>query len=249
MKRVEAEDQGGALLLAQWRAEIIDDILQHGLKAGVTLRLQGKRYLRSVDKSAGGLTAGSYVEGVTLGPPTHPHYQKVQEGFSGETHRILYMDGFSVLPVLAERFLDDSTTSISTLAKRIYSSFLVVCRVEDDDDIWLRVTSTALPGNAENMLLVPSNKFSYAVFPEAIWNEYCQNGQETEKIKTPVRLVANSIERRLGFIPYRFSQTFLQVPDYEQALLDILDEVKHPIWIHGVRLPTLDDLQLSNPRG
>jgi len=59
---------------------------------------------------------------------------------------------------------------------------------------------------------------------------------ELQAIGVDIRTVNGNINRRL------FHGDILTIPDYETEIKKILQEQNKPLWIHGVRLPTQEDL-------
>lgn len=216
---VEPDDLPDAL--AKWRGEIIDDILENGLKSGRTLQTVGRQYLGSADAVPFGR-----VEGCLFRPSSHYRNLNVARTHISDS---LYAGAYSIFPVLAERpphmredlKLTSPNNLGATFAKRMASSFLVVCKSVGDT-----------MSKSEDELL--PHHFAYLVFPEAVWQEY---SKKENSLGIPVKIVSKAMDRRAEVI-----RRLLTIPDYESAILDILEEVNHPIWVHGVRLPTDDDV-------
>ena len=65
--------------------------------------------------------------------------------------------------------------------------------------------------------------------------------QVLEKIKeVPVRVIKKEITRMV-------SRNKLRVPDFEGELLEILKNSRTSLWVHGVRLPTEEDVTTHLP--
>ncbi len=223
--------------LTKWRSAIIADILQNGLKSNETLTKEGRKYLGSNDKES-----SSLVEGVVISPPAY--FSDIRLFFK-DLHSALYQDGHAVLPVISERpgekiLSGDMEMIKNKLSRRIVSSFLIVCNYNP-------LARTLYEDS------VKSNQFSYLIFPDLICNEtylilLLQRTSEERKI--PVKVAKGTVKRDIvnqyqGFLAIKD----IEVPDYEKVIMDTLWKSWDPIWVHGVRLPINEDLQLDHMEG
>ena len=216
--------------LAHWRSEIINDVISNGLKPSVILKNEGKPYLPSFDGKP-----MPFVSGVTFSPQTD-YLDK--DAFLKDLRGELYFGPNSILPVIAERrnypywgWVDykwsDYDVLDSIVSQRTKSSFLVVCDLDDFETIF--VMGKVLP-----------NKFLYLVFPKNIISEFNQITNEGASTSVLTKIVDQEIEADM--FGHFGLQKIIKVPDYEGAILEILEERAKPIWVHGVRLPTEEDL-------
>ncbi|MDO8620727.1 MAG: hypothetical protein Q7R31_00360 [Candidatus Levybacteria bacterium] len=244
--------------VAAQRAEIINSILKDGLKSAGRLRRESSLYFGSGD-----LSPKDFISFRLIFPP---HLHENLQAFSNNLEDALYLRNISVLPVMTERPsyrlkepdpIDqlpawsqeevDKNGAKEILEARISSSFLIVIN-ETMDELMKKSSHFLFTSRKERFEgletigkpkehIVPSDRFSYLIFPQTVWANYQNQKIQTDRnIRT--RLVAQSIKRKL------LTRTLsLSVPDYESALLEILNERKEPIWIHGVRLPTEDDIK------
>lgn len=204
------------ITLAQWRAEIINDIYRTGLRSGKRLAAERRTFIGSADSEL-----NNEIHGINL------HYSIDRRD---SLEYVLHKDGNSILPVISERPSEDTLLydrqllnpqDLELLTRRVHSSFLVVCfqnRIEDVEHI-------------------PPNVFACVVFPRKIWEECSWLIASNQERKVPVKLVDKTVRRMLGHHHY------IEVPDYENAVLKILRAFKEPIFVHGVRLPTEEDLE------
>lgn len=203
--------------LAFWRAQIIWDVIENGLKSSLVLKREGKFYLGSADGEPCDI-----VHAVEHGPLD-------KQGYALRIS--LYGNNCSVLPVLAERTyysyesgvtntpIDCQKTTSEKLRsweERMAASFIVVFRDGIDE--------------------VKPESFQYLLFPSDIWNQFSRTSLYTD-IGTPVKVVDRRLKRGLAGKDVAF-----WVPDYEDALYKIMGALKVPTRIHGVRLPIEEDL-------
>lgn len=246
--------------VAMHQAEIIRSVLKNGLIPAADLRREKKHYLGSIDSSPRG-----HVSVRLLAP------QREFESYTDFGRRMdfaLYKGMTSILPVMTERpaprddrFFISSLhnedggvpvflRSVKLLEKRIASSFLIVIKSGEAEE-FMKISRAPLPFPDKVSYveyetrpvgrILPS-EFVYLIFPEAIWqacseNILCGNGGNSTKI------VGRSVERRLFKRNLR-----LTVPDYEQALVNILNAMEKPVFVHGVRLPIEEDLLTFNSK-
>jgi len=207
--------------LAKKRAGIINSILLDGLRSSKELNMEGTHYFGSVDGSPGSL------------------HGRILNNFSNPTEQIgdaLYAGGDSILPVMIERerehkvYIDLSPDEKGLLTRRVCSVVLIVCKVPYYHDNKRIITNG----------IMPTEKFSYLLFPDTIWQE-TQPYLNLEKIKeVPVRVIKKEITRMV-------SRNKLRVPDFEGELLEILKNSRTSLWVHGVRLPTEEDVTTHLP--
>lgn len=212
--------------LASLRTTIINDVISHGLMPVAELERTGRLYVCSSDT---GSYSHSFVHGRII--PAHSGFGR-PKWFSKRISSGLYETGFSVLPVLMERqgeleyvphlrlnphHLTETDQRI--LERRVASSLIVIAE---------RQQRGAIDGG------VYPKSFIALIFPEKIWDDYHANMQrETDLI---IKVVRETVIRDV------FEAFSLRVPDYESVLMSLLKKLKQPVWIHGVRLPTEEDL-------
>lgn len=150
----------------------------------------------------------------------------------------LYADGrthgyFAVLPVIAERQREQlpENLPVSQLEDRFAHSALVVTPVhrlertqivdEGQSQGGMEVLSPVVPHTLEKILL-----------PELLGKELQLGLQKTG---IPVELVKSTKKKVVG--------KEMLVPDYESALRQMLEVTGEPLFLHGVRLPTNEDIK------
>ncbi len=222
------------------RAEIIRDILTSGLKSSERLSAELRPYLRSYDPIDFEEDTQSHIDGNVIKPTDD------QENLTRQFKDNLYWGSTGSLAVVPERadpddFLNEGAGVHSRrkywapitaqqkeiLTQRIRSSFLVVC----NRDVAHSLSSSGL--------ITPDN-FSYLIFPGGIWRDYLKHDPYANERFSNVLLAEGYVKREVDVKPLEFS-----VPGYETPIKRILKETRRPIWIHAVRLPTQDDLNVT----
>lgn len=217
------------LAIATWRAEIITNILATGILARSDLLQRGASQISSSDVEPRDRAYGWYLVPAERLKPTsngslvHDSYFIPREIFTQALYGGVYGDADGILPVVCERSGEPPIEifSLEPFLRRGTSSFLVVCEPEN------RNISRFYMGTRE---LVTPSSFKYLVFPE-------NTLQQIPEVNTsiPIKTTSRLLTRIIGLKQ-------LQVPDYEEPLNAIVDELGYPIWVHGVRLPTEEDL-------
>lgn len=141
--------------------------------------------------------------------------------------QILYDGAFTVFTVLLERGYDNSlknsfrwTEEQKRVAEeRAGASFMVVYEGEAIMD------------------RVPLANIQYFVFPEAVYNEYVSTEGTPPKSLIPIISVPSNITRKVR------GGSGIRVPNYELALDKIRANANKILRVHGVRLPTKEDLE------
>lgn len=220
--------------IVQSRTAIIDSVLENGLKPSEKLKDQGSLHLPSVDREP-----YSQVEGCVLHPRSA--YGGEQSQFSTAMKHLLYAGARSILPVMMERDFDRlglgkvelSDDEKSAIGRRMQSSFLVVYPIN--------TRKMAGPETMSEAELQP-DLIKYVIFPEDVYKQY--KGVTKREIG-PHKIVGNVVKNiyRTGIYAKPDSLT---VPDYEKALEEIANEITQPVWVHGVRLPTEEDIRSLN---
>lgn len=245
--------------VATRRVAIISSILKDGLKSSAQLEKEGKSFFGSVDH-----VPNNFISSRLVFPQnTYKDFSDSPVTFYGA----LYERGVSVLPVMAERpgvrhksdpvnlaysFHDvpwageeEKERVKQVLESRISSSFLVVVN-ETMKELYGKsknfIFSSAKErfekleyiGRLKESTIFP-DRFSYLIFPQDVWDGYRSQSNIDECLK--IKLVRSGVKRKL------FNRKLsLMLPDYESALVEILEERKEPIWVHGVRLPNEEDM-------
>lgn len=208
--------------LAKARMDIIDSVLSRGLLPKSFLEQTQISHLGSMDESNPGLKfrTGS-VESASL-----------YDGDNGYEDT-LYDSAFAVLPVICERGYGNHYRKRTqpeeekrVIEERAAASFVVVFE-------------------GSNMMTgVPLANIRFFIFPESIYKQYTIVKGGGIQTSIPIIVVTNSIERRIrGSRP-------VTVPNYEAALKTtekiLTKDNKRRVTdfrIHGVRLPTTEDLK------
>ncbi len=246
------------------RAEIIKSILTTGLKSSDLLQKEGVPYFGSFD-----LASNNFISFRLIFPR---HLYDTPKDFFSNLEHILYLRGISVLPVMAERqggrFFQsndhvrhaygyssspmtmekgEKTAIIKALEPRVSSSFIIVINETMEALIeksrrFLFTSAKERFESLERLVQLKEKKilpdrFSYLIFPKALWDEYQNQGIKIGN-DFQVRIAKRSVQRTLFE-----GKLQLAVPDYESAILEILKKRGEPIWVHGVRLPTEEDIK------
>lgn len=214
------------LELTALRAEIIDSILTRGIKPSRALREEGIRHLASVDRVPMELVVGRIISSSS----------ELRDQSSLDLH--LYGSSRSIFPVLVEREHERelfwtnqwlNQNGFELAERRMAASFLIVCRagaLSEDRYSTGRTVSPTL--------------FAYIVLPEAISNEHLGPEADKHGSGVTIKIVRRTIKR---VIKLDGEEHLLIVPDYEKSLIEILDELYNKAWVHGVRLPTEEDIE------
>lgn len=205
--------------LASWRADIIEGILQHGLIAGDSLKRQGWQWpvLNS------GYPAAPCIGGYSFSP-LYGDRSRITNSISWSFYK--YPAG--TLHIIAERNDDLGLSFGEKKARaetRINASLLVVCDGEGRNiHEW-----------TEN---IPASETLALIFPGHIWGEFMEQKRgDVSNGNADVVVVNDNTQRNMAYFDS------VSVPNYEDALVEILVGRNSKIWVHGVRLPTEEDLE------
>lgn len=219
-----------SLTLQKWREEIIRSVLTGGLKPGSVLNFKGEKCLLADDDLPSSEVCGCSISWVSLA-------------------EVLYWNAYSILPVISERlglkswyiagrWQSLSEEEISNIEKRFTSAFLVVC---DENRI---------PLEEDSALISPEN-FLCVIFPRVIYDPLSPD------TKAIIAESGADIEVVRGFIKREIPDSSIFpnysppdppkfiVPNYEKALRRMRRESEVGLWVHGVRLPTEEDVERS----
>ena len=215
------------------RARIIEDISGNGLNTPLRLRGTKEEFFPSNDEVKGYLEDfpdyPDHVSGNLVNP------RKIGSGLKigSNLWNKLYASAVGVMAVICERndpndFLNVPRSYLSPvtqqqkdlLERRMAASFMVVC----DENVEHKVGP------------IPSSDFLYILIPKPICDEY-RNVRPNALSSNKVVIVESVIKRQVDVRPIT-----LMVPNYEGVLRRLLSERGKPLWVHGVRLPTEEDL-------
>lgn len=217
--------------LAQARKATIESVLRTGLLPASRLAHTQTSYMGSAD-----VTPHPVVYGVAIGQERNsPMYQAGLRSLARDVTRELQgRDG--VIPVIVERFGEkevvyqdlppEDSEKQALFSERALASFLVVCDHKEG-------------GPTRKLHGVPSHQFMQAVFPENVWEEYQEMGGEAYGI--PIATIAETVMAPIGGLPYQ-----IRVPNYTEHVKRLVLSEGKDVWIHGVRVPTIDDLHRAN---
>ncbi len=144
---------------------------------------------------------------------------------------------YSVLPVIAERafeHIEETRRFIpkEELENRFAHSLLVVIPLSDlEDEIDVSHDELKFGQVGLKSSVLPS-KFSAILMGEQVGAEFAQ-GSHAAGI--PVKAV--------GSVSREMRERQFMVPDYESEIMKMLKEMDAPLFIHGVRLPTRQDME------
>lgn len=214
--------------LKRWTVEKVSSVLTQGLVPGEKLYNQGKLDLSCMHK--GYLQA---ISGIVVMEPW---------GRWGNTQydlqRNLYNDPNCLFPTLTERLGEPLWWGIrwnrppmtkkeaKHFQTRMSSSMLIV-QSNYQKVKW---------GGTERMEVLPKN-FDCIAFPEAVWEMVGEDVMDIIPRKSEVIVVKDQVKRSF----WCFGRTF-EVPDYEAIILNRISEDNARVWVHGVRLPTHQDV-------
>lgn len=149
----------------------------------------------------------------------------------------LYQGMSSVLPVVAERANELGSETAEQmpeiLEERFANSFLVVTpldKIENVEDISGEVS---VRGN------IKPDQFSAILIPESLYDKVAPRFAE-RGIRT-IRVAAKKVKLFQGHF-YKEGGKALTVPDYEREVRELLRDSEIPLFLHGVRLPTREDV-------
>lgn len=239
-KKTEQEKPSPELTAA--RSHIISSILVNGLKSSATLSEKTNGYFGSIDKQTWHEVHGRSFYPLAQSPNNafkSPKYTR-QRAYDWNFHMGLYDGDNSILPVVAERpsegSEDRSSMSYSSSGKlelqnRLLASIMVAYHVGTDSSP--DGTHVTRPENE-----LTADQIAYLFIPEQIFTEFFADPSHTTD--KPIKIVRGTVKRSI-----RGGES-IEVPDYEQAIKDTIEGTGQPLWVHGVRLPTQQDLDLGN---
>jgi hypothetical protein len=215
--------------LQERRNKIIVSVLTKGLKSSYGLD-NNSGFIGSGDNEKLKIISGRVIREAHANNSTEFH--SPIEDYELDIQLGLYFNGYSVFPVLQERpwngvyyrnFYTDPHNA-DLLSKRCLSSFLVVCKF-DSQSTNISTSNSFYP-----------NDFLGVIFPFKIWEEY---GHQLDNISNGLKVITTNqiTERIVGRL-----QTPIIVPDYESILRLLSRTESGAKWIHGVRLPTNEDM-------
>lgn len=215
--------------LVEARKKVIKSIAANGLKSSESLeQSEESPHLRSVDKNPNEDVYGRVFK------PRSQH--RDDERFLNSIKHALYMTDNSIMTVVAERLGESGEDSVMFKAEkykkkeieaRLSSSIMVVYKANEGDDYYTRPEGEL---NSDNIICI--------LMPENIADHF--QPDELNELGIDVRVVKKQVKRRL------FHGDKLKIPDYEEHISSLLEEHKTPLWIHGVRLHTREDLAKEN---
>lgn len=233
--------------------EIVTDILTHGLLPASLQREQGTKPLISITDNVshicGALVVpseqdveiergkGLYTATLKLNDITYKKFISADTQVTA-TERLLtsalYTDNASnlstVFPVLAERRGEKENPTRKVFEERVNNSVLVVIPLSK-----IKPEDYSTKEAYSEILLNPVMPHTI-LMPEAFQEDLaCVTDKSTDKVH--IKMVGSLRKQIRGF---NGSITF---PDYEGALREILKEIREPLFIHGVRLPTREDIE------
>lgn len=231
--KVVAKDKNSAWLsettsnnsLGDVRRKLILDIAKGGLKSSASLEQSNQDSYRSIDSKP-----SEYVYGRGFKPEGG---FRSRELFENSIKQALYMTDNSILSVTAERQGESSGDTFLYRARknqkqviegRLASSMLVVYEGSSGDSYLTRKEEDL---GADRIICI--------LLPKSMADNFQQT--ELEEMGVDIRVVDRKVKRRL------FHGDKLKIPDYEGEIKRLLEEQNKPLWIHGVRLPTQEDLK------
>lgn len=242
------------------RLRIIQSLLQNGLLSVTEQRKWGFRALSSADGISDRLM-NQYVHLGVLFNSSHTHLiipqaNTAKKVILNENHmhvwdtqlketnqvftsmvvkRVLYGDDFSVLPVIVERESQDTlfmqrNLSPRVIEDRLANSLVLVVTTED-----LTIAGVNR-GSARVLSHIPPDYFKAALIPETLSEliPYLEN--------SGVKVSAVPFVHPVFPSDSVFRNNDYQVPDYETAVVQEIIDSPIPLLVHGIRLPTLEDV-------
>lgn len=216
--------------VSELRARIINSVLNNGLKPASKLLREQTPHIPSNDADPYDMVEGWIIK---------PRRGLEKEQLFSRINNVLYTNrSFSILGVLTERFQDEYYALRLKYAEgralaegRMRSSFLVVYKFLGEP-----IDTKERVGWMEEEELKPEN-ILYVVMPEDIYEDY-QKSHLAQEVKAPIKVVGFKEAKLFGL-----KVNSMQVPDYEQALVEIAQEADDEVWVHGVKLPTQEDVE------
>lgn len=257
----EAESRIDALR-KQKSKQIVDGILKHGILSGRDLVRLRKKAFMSSDEWQNTEIYGRLV--VPLGPKyvkdhlneeviistsitdenlqikedlPSMHTSEIGEyllkdavyGLNGRRTDDLHPEQFAILPVLIEREGECIVPSIELRGDRVKHSILIATPVKEIDEQVVLQTE----GNVSVPGPIPICSYSRIFLPQEIVGELQADIQSAG-------VQVNAVEDTKGII-WRKNMI---VPDYEGAIRKLLKK-QDPLFLHGVRLPTNEDVEMG----
>ncbi len=215
-------------LIKTARQQIIDSVLSEGLLSRPAMKNQGIEFLGSIDKDGVPNIMGRAIK------PKREY--RDEKDFQNALEQALYWGDNSCLPVVAERpgeswqekiLFRSTQTDRDRISGRVFASFLVITKSGPDTAYFTKDESQTKPQD-----------FAALIFPDQILREY--DPDSTKLNGKNVKSVNKTVNRSL------LMGDPITVPDYEEAIKEVLEELDSPIWIHAVRLPVSEDLSIPN---
>jgi hypothetical protein len=204
---------------------ILDSVASQGLLAHDLLVDKEGGAFPSADEKARDFVAGVYLE-----PP-------VTEEFKRRLRSGLYAGAESVFPVILERpgetrhyrnSVPKVTDEIikSECERRAAASFVVVCNSTDPD--------------RNRQSHISPEQFTHVLMPPAVYDLYAQS--QTTRFPSATKVVV--VDTKVDQVIEDGIHMELALPDYEGALTQIIDSEQRSVFVHAVRLPLDDEIQL-----
>lgn len=211
--------------LSTARARVINAIMTEGLLSARSLHEQGRRYYGSFDATPYHACNGCVINN-SHETITWALYSRSVIGSILQV--IMERPGERLSGIKPDNYLQGWLRKVKhgrIYEERLRASFLVV-------------TKSGGGIGFASRLSVPIGEIEYFVLPQNIWAEYEKTNalMRARNLNIPVKTVPGFINRTVAGIPS------LKIPDYEGALKQIFQKEKGLLWVHGVRLPTEEDI-------
>ena len=216
------------------RTKIVSDIFENGLIPSAVLEQSENEYLMSTDDRANKGIYGRVFK------PRSEFRDKAH--FMIGIHFLLYLSYNSIMAVVPERSgegINDAhlhrfrqrnkarRQDKEKFEDRLSSSMLVVYQAkEGEGGEAAGITRDQDETKAKDIICV--------LIPKEIMDDI--EPETIEKAGIDVRVVSKKIKRSL------YHGDKLKMPDYEGEIIKLLEEENESFWIHGVRLPTQEDI-------
>lgn len=143
----------------------------------------------------------------------------------------LYEGPFSVFPVVGERQRDGLEPIIDRdpqeFQNRLQNSILCISTTELVGPHMIHASEVMTYQD------IPSDKFLFVLAPEHLYEEVNTKFEKTGKTRV---VSVKNVDHQF------FGDKTIPVPDYESFIKNLRDVSSEPLFIHGVRLPTISDI-------
>lgn len=230
------------------QTEILNRVVSRGLLSAQDQRREGYEPFHS-KTSTGVVVCGCLIQPVSL-------WEAACRVVSGKTtgdqvKEALYRDSWSVFSVIAERRDQDCYKVLKApdeqLEERFSRSALAIIPVTPEVNLTITEENYFVDPQGKKRVVgskyglespVPVDLIDTLLVPAIL-------GEELAAELPPTQISLVQVDQREERLFWKHEGRILRVPDYETGIRQQLARHKKPLFIHGIRLPTDDDISSS----